>query len=83
MPKEGSIFISALIFGLFHFNAMQGLYAFGIGILCAYVYEKYGNLLSAMLLHISANSFSVFLNKTGISSFFSKNIIVYLLCMLL
>ena len=81
MPKEGSILISALIFGIFHFNAMQGLYAFGIGIFCAYVYEKYGSLLSSMLLHISANSFSVFLNKTGISSFLSKNIIIYLLCM--
>lgn len=81
MPKEGSILVSALIFGVFHFNAMQGLYALGIGILCAYVYEKYGNLLAAMVLHISANSFSVFLNKTGISSFFSKNIVIYLLFM--
>lgn len=83
MPKEGSILLSALIFGLFHFNIMQGLYAFGIGILCAFVYEKYGNIIAAMLLHISANSFSIFLTRTSISSFFSKNMVLYIGCMLI
>ena len=47
---------------------MQGLYAFGVGLLMALVYEYSGSLAASILLHITANTCSVFLTEyTGIS----------------
>lgn len=50
-----SIFISALMFGLFHGNLNQFFYAFLIGGFFATVYVKTGNVKYTMALHITAN----------------------------
>lgn len=54
-------FLQALIFGLVHFNIIQGLYAFVIGLFLGCVREKYDSLLPAMLLHFAVNASSLFL----------------------
>lgn len=52
--------LSALIFGIIHGNLLQGLYAFILGVLFAFVYEVYGRkLFVPVLAHISANLVSV------------------------
>lgn len=56
-----AIVVSALIFGIVHGNIVQGIYAFLIGILFAYAYEKYGSLKAPVILHISANILSLIL----------------------
>ena len=55
----GAIFFSALAFGLFHFNLLQGVYAFTIGILLAYFYEKYGNIKVPVAMHMSINIIAI------------------------
>lgn len=50
-----SIFISALMFGLFHGNLNQFTYSFLLGGFFAAVYVKTGNILYPILLHISTN----------------------------
>lgn len=54
--------ISSALFGLIHGNFVQGPYAFLIGLAAVYVYEKYKNILAPIILHISANMFSVFVS---------------------
>lgn len=54
-----AIVVSALLFAIFHGNLVQGIYAFLLGILLAFVYEKYGSLKAPALLHISANMLSL------------------------
>lgn len=52
---------SALIFALMHGNLLQGIYAFILGILFAYVYDMSGrNIWAPILAHMSANAISVF-----------------------
>lgn len=54
-----AIFLSALFFGVFHMNVVQGIYAFILGAVLAYVYEKYKSIIAPILLHLVANLTSV------------------------
>lgn len=58
----GAIFFSALSFGLFHFNLLQGVYAFVIGLMFAYFYEKYGNIKVPASMHMSVNIVAIILD---------------------
>ncbi len=49
--------ISSLIFGLYHGNMVQFLYAFLFGIILAFAYGHTGNLMSPILVHGAANSY--------------------------
>ena len=47
--------LSALIFGIYHFNIQQGIYAFFMGLLLAAVVEKTGALSASILFHAVSN----------------------------
>ncbi|MCR5736504.1 MAG: CPBP family intramembrane metalloprotease [Eubacterium sp.] len=51
--------ISAALFGAFHMNWLQAPYAFLIGIMCVFVYEKYQTIFATIFFHGMANMFSV------------------------
>ena len=55
MNVNYAILLSALIFAFIHGNIIQGVYAFIIGIIAAWFYEKYGSLKAPLLIHIAAN----------------------------
>lgn len=57
-----AIFISSLIFGVFHINPIQILPAFLTGLLLAWTYYKTGSLIPCILMHILNNSLSVYLS---------------------
>lgn len=64
MRKHGKIIaavFSSILFGLMHQNLTQGLFAFGMGLLMCYVYEKSGRIIYTMLLHFLNNAISVLL----------------------
>lgn len=50
---------TALMFGLIHGNAVQFVYAFLIGLILGYVYEKFKTVLAPIILHVGANLISV------------------------
>ena len=50
---------SALVFGLFHGNIVQMVYGFILGMLLAYMYEKYGSVKAPIVGHMVMNLFSV------------------------
>ena len=50
-----AVFVSALMFGLFHGNLFQFFYAFGIGLVLGYLYVKSGRLWYSILLHAIIN----------------------------
>ncbi|MDO4438971.1 MAG: CPBP family intramembrane metalloprotease [Eubacteriales bacterium] len=74
--------ISSLVFGIVHENTAQMLFAFIMGLLFAYTYERYEALLPAVLMHMSANLMS-FVISMGIfdSLYMEKGILFY--CMIL
>lgn len=51
--------ISSVLFGVFHANWIQAPYAIIIGFMCVFVYEKYKSIIAPIILHISANCFSL------------------------
>lgn len=49
--EKSAVFFSALTFGLFHGNLFQLFYAFGIGLVFAYIYIRTGRLRYSVLMH--------------------------------
>lgn len=54
-----AIGIQAFLFGLLHFNAIQGSYAFLLGLLLAYICIWTGSIWAPIIIHVSLNSYSV------------------------
>lgn len=75
--------ITSIMFGVYHMNLVQGLYAFFIGLLLVFVYEKYNSIQAPILLHMVANGVSVFLTYIKISDIISKHMITYVVVMLI
>lgn len=57
-PVRIAVIVSALLFGLYHGNLVQGIYAFIMGCLLALVYEWTGSLAAPVLFHVVANHLS-------------------------
>lgn len=49
--EKTAVFLSALAFGLLHQNLFQFFYAFGVGLVLAYIYTRTGRLRYTVLLH--------------------------------
>lgn len=60
-----SIVLSSLIFAGLHFNIVQFIYAFLLGIVFALFVEKLGRLYPAVIAHIAANGLAVIRTETG------------------
>lgn len=58
-----SMIITSLIFGLYHGNLVQFVYASILGFFLAYFREKYQNIVAPILVHMVANLWSVFLTQ--------------------
>lgn len=65
LPFWPAAFLSALLFGMYHGNMLQGLYAFCLGVAMAYVYERYHSLMAAYVFHAAANILSVLITETA------------------
>ncbi|MDE5597487.1 MAG: CPBP family intramembrane metalloprotease, partial [Lachnospiraceae bacterium] len=55
MPVIAAMILSALLFGIYHGNAVQALYGFCMGMLIVYTYERFGYFFYAFLFHAAAN----------------------------
>lgn len=80
--RVGAVLISSAAFGIFHFNLVQGIYAFLIGIALAYFYGEYGNLKVSIYMHMAINIVAVLLEYYGIYAIIEKNAVIKLLAML-
>lgn len=47
--------IQAVAFGIMHMNVVQGIYAFFLGLILGWVYEKFHSLYASILIHILFN----------------------------
>jgi len=57
-----AVIISAIIFGIFHGQLWQGIYACFIGLIAAYVYFKRKSILLPICIHIGCNLMSLLAN---------------------
>lgn len=65
LPFWAANMFQAALFGLFHMNLIQGLYAFFIGLFLGYVCEKGGSIYLSIFLHILFNSWGTFVPTDG------------------
>lgn len=63
LPVGWAIGISAFLFGVYHGNVLQFIYAGLLGACFAYCYYRLGSLWAPVLLHIGANCWSVILTQ--------------------
>ena len=54
-----AIIVSALVFGIFHLNPVQIVYATLLGIVLGWIYYRTGSLLSVIVGHVLNNSLAV------------------------
>lgn len=59
--ERSAMFLSALMFGLFHMNLFQFFYAFGIGLVFSYIYVRTRKIIYSIIFHIVIN----FLGSVG------------------
>ncbi len=59
VPAWRAIVISALCFGIIHFNPAQVPFAFCIGLILGLIYYKTGNVVLTSLIHVLNNSVAV------------------------
>lgn len=52
-----AVIFSAFLFGVYHGNVVQGIYAFLTGLLLAYVCERFQSILAPFFFHSAANIF--------------------------
>lgn len=57
---------SALIFSFVHINLVQTIYAFVMGVVFAFVYEKYGSVKAPIAAHMTANILAVLATQYNI-----------------
>lgn len=62
----GAIVYSAVVFSIFHSNLVQMLYALILGVLLAWLCEKYGSVLAPIAGHAAANLLSVLATNFGL-----------------
>lgn len=55
LPFWAANLMQAVLFGAFHMNMMQGVYAFCAGLILGYVCEKSGSIYNSILLHMLFN----------------------------
>ena len=77
-PLRAGVLVS-LFFALFHGDLVQGLYAFLLGVLLCYAYERYHNFLAPVLFHVAANLIAVLGSETGILNFMYRSRTVFLI----
>ncbi len=63
LPVGWAIGISAFLFGIYHGNVLQFIYAGLLGACFAYCYYRLGSLWAPVLLHMGANCWSVILTQ--------------------
>lgn len=60
-----AIVFSALAFGVYHQNWVQGSYAFIMGCIMAWLYESFGHFYVPVIVHIISNVSAYLLSATG------------------
>jgi uncharacterized protein len=51
----GANLLQALLFGIYHWNVVQGFYAFFMGLLLGYAYRKFQTIVAPIFLHMLIN----------------------------
>ena len=77
-----AMIVSSAAFGIFHFNLVQGIYAFLIGMAFAWFYEKFGSLSVSIFMHMAINIVAVLLDYYGVTAITENSLVIRIVLML-
>lgn len=77
--KRKAMILSAIIFGIYHFNVVQAVYAFFLGLFFVWVYERYHTLWAPIIAHMSANLFIILLGSSQVVNHALETMVGYCL----
>ncbi len=80
LPFWAANLFQAFLFGAFHLNLIQGIYAFMIGLVLGYVCEKGGSIYLSILLHMLFNCWGTFM--PGDSPLYKNPLYLSIFCIL-
>ena len=78
-----SILIATIFFAVIHMNIIQILYAFALGFILIFVYEKYKNIKAPIILHMASNITTTLFLPILIQNNLIINYSVFLICLIL
>lgn len=85
--RPAAVILTALLFGVFHLNFVQGLYAFVVGCYLGLIVAKTDSVIIAMAAHMAVNLIAVlwtetdwldFLNQTGTGAYLLTGVCILL-----
>lgn len=62
IPVSLAMVISSLLFGIYHWNLPQGIYAFVMGMLLAWALERFQTIKAPLVIHMAANAAALFMS---------------------
>lgn len=74
-----SIFTQALIFSIFHFDIIQSMYTFILGIILGIIYTYTNSLIGSILMHMLFNIFGTFILPYLSRQFYYSSIVLFIL----
>lgn len=80
MPFWVANIFQAVLFGIFHGNIVQGVYAFVVGLFCGYVCHRGGSIYLSMLFHLLFNIWGTF--APGNFLYYGDSLILHILIFL-
>lgn len=83
VDKMTAVVVSSIVFGVYHGNLVQGIYALILGILLCFVFESCGTLLAPVFLHMACNTAALIIMYLPISRYISNNIVLNIIVMML
>lgn len=66
LPFTWAMLISAIVFGAYHGNVVQFVYAAICGVLLAYLCEKYDSMIAPIVSHMAMNIAAIVLTQWGV-----------------
>lgn len=85
LPFSACMLGTAILFGVYHGNSVQFVYAAVLGMFLAYLFEKFRSVKVPILFHVSANLTSLLCSWTGVyvwifSSLLNVTVVTVLAC---
>lgn len=78
-----AMIVSAVVFGIYHGNLVQFVYAAICGVLLAYLCEKYDSIIAPIVSHMAMNIAAIVLTQWGVFAQVIKSVVVSLIVMLI
>lgn len=71
IPFYAANLLQATVFGIYHWDIIQGIYAFGIGLILGYIFEKTKTLCAPIFVHMLINGSGFLIQETKIGEYIS------------